>query len=94
MLFYFPNAIAGSWRYENASGQLMTPRSAAEYGRPSRAVYEYAENDSLDKVSWYDAEGELVTVLNYSNLQTVDLQAEQSDSYVGSASLRARKTIL
>ncbi len=80
-------------RYENAYGQLLPHRGAADHDRPIRAVYEYAEDDTLDKVSWYDAAGELVTVLNYSNLQTVDLQYEQSDSYVGSASLRARNPL-
>lgn len=76
-------------RWENAYGRLLAHSSMADHDRPTRAVYEYAEDDTLDKVTWYDENGELVMVMNYSNLQTVDLQAGQSDSYVSSASLRA-----
>ncbi len=76
-------------RYENAYGDLLGHSGAADHDRPTRALYEYAEDDTLDKVTWYDADGALVMVLNYSNRQTVDLQYEQSDSYVSSASLRA-----
>lgn len=76
-------------RYENAYGKALAHSGTADHDRPTRAVYEYAEDDALDKVTWYDEEGEPVMVLRYSNLQTVDLQTEQSDSYVSSASLRA-----
>ena len=76
-------------RYEDSYGHLLSHSGAADHDRPTRAVYEYAEDETLEKVSWYDAAGELVVVMNYANQQTVDLQYEQSDSYVGSASLRA-----
>lgn len=76
-------------RYENAVGKALSHSGTADHDRPTRAVYEYAEDDTLDKVSWYDENGEPVMVLKYANLQTVDLQTEQSDSYVSSASLRA-----
>ena len=76
-------------RFENGYGRALAHSGTADHDRPTRAVYEYAEDDALDKVTWYDEDGEAVMVLRYSNLQTVDLQTEQSDSYVSSASLRA-----
>ena len=80
-------------RYENAYGQLKAHNGAADYDRPIRAAYEYSENDTLEKVTWYNTSGDLVLVMNYANLQTADLQYESADSYVGSTFLRADNSL-
>lgn len=80
-------------RYEDSYGRLLSHRGMADHDRPTRAVYEYAEGDTLDKVSWYDTEGELVLVLNYANQQTVDLQSDLGDAYF-SASMRAQNPLV
>ncbi|MBQ4257728.1 MAG: toll/interleukin-1 receptor domain-containing protein, partial [Clostridia bacterium] len=80
-------------RFENAFGQLKAHSSTADHDRPVRATYEYSENDELDKVTWYNTSGDLVLIMNYANLQTVDLQFETNDSYVGSTFLHANNPL-
>ena len=80
-------------RHENSFGRICAPEETEDLSRPAKAVYEYAEDGSLNRTICYDEHGRASLALDYVNANTADLtQYSETDSYAEASFLRSHMT--